>query len=129
MMRTTACDGVIVGRAAWAGRLPRPREVFEGRAPADPPGFGGVVDVMLEHARSLAEWLGDEASPCAPRQSAWYKGFWGAPLRQRLGAGDAPRRVRAALAEVDRAQPSRPTRVRVPREDGGRQKVAPPAAT
>src|SRR4029453_4739809 len=64
MIRTTGCDGVIVGR----GCLGRPWvlrdlvDVFEGRAPSNPPDFGGVVDVMLEHARLLVEWLGDEGS-------------------------------------------------------------------
>jgi len=36
----------------------RPRDVFEGREPENPPALGGVVDVMLEHARLLAAWLG-----------------------------------------------------------------------
>jgi len=55
MMRTTRCDGVIVGR----GCLGRPwlfrdlADVFDGREAADPPGFGGVIEVMLEHARLL----------------------------------------------------------------------------
>ena len=60
MMRATGCDGVIVGR----GCLGRPwlfrdlADVFDGRAPQDPPRFGGVADVMVEHARLLVEWLG-----------------------------------------------------------------------
>ena len=62
MLRATGCDGVIVGR----GCLGRPwlfrdlADVFEGREPRDPPSLGGVLDVMLEHARLLAAWLGDE---------------------------------------------------------------------
>src|SRR5512134_2742418 len=61
MMRATGCDGVIVGR----GCLGRPwlfrdlASVFEGREPIDPPDLGGVVDVMLEHARLLVGWIGD----------------------------------------------------------------------
>ena len=90
MMRTTGCDGVVVGR----GCLGRPwlfrdlAEVFDGREPRDPPRLGGVVDVMLEHARGLAEWLGDElgAMRAFRKHSSWYtKCFPGsAPLRQRL---------------------------------------------
>ena len=47
--------------AAWAGPwLFRDlADVFAGREPEDPPDFGGVVDVMLEHARLLAAWLGE----------------------------------------------------------------------
>ena len=61
--------------------------MFEGREPANPPDFGGVVDVMLEHARLLAAWLGEAGAMRAFRKhSSWYtKGFrGGAPLRERL---------------------------------------------
>jgi len=133
MMRTTGCDGVIVGR----GCLGRPwlfrdlADVFEGREPADPPGFGGVVDVMLEHARLLAEWLGDEgpAMRSFRKHSSWYtKGFrGGAPLRQRLMQVTRLAELRDVLSEVDRAQPFPPDAVRVPRgKTAGRQKVALP---
>jgi nifR3 family TIM-barrel protein len=80
MMRTTGCDGVIVGR----GCLGRPwlfrdlADLFEGRVPQNPPSLGGAVDVMLEHARLLAAWLRHEGLPQAlelvhevlPRQRA-----------------------------------------------------------
>jgi nifR3 family TIM-barrel protein len=133
MMRTTRCDGVIVGR----GCLGRPwlfrdlADVFEGREPADPPDFGGVVEVMLEHARLLAEWLGDEASAMRSfrKHSSWYtKGFrGGSPLRQRLMQVTRLDELRAVLAEIDRAQPFPPEAMRVPRgKSAGRQKVALP---
>jgi nifR3 family TIM-barrel protein len=133
MMRTTRCDGVIVGR----GCLGRPwlfrdlADVFEGHEPADPPAFGGVVDVMLEHARLLAEWLGDESSAMRSfrKHSSWYtKGFrGGAPLRQRLMQVTRLEELRGVLAEVDRSQPFPPDAVRVPRgKTAGRQKVALP---
>jgi len=133
MMRTTRCDGVIVGR----GCLGRPwlfrdlADVFEGREPADPPAFGGVVDVMLEHARLLAEWLGDEASAMRSfrKHSSWYtKGFrGGAPLRQRLMRVTSLDELRAVLAEIERSQPFPPEAMRVPRgKSAGRQKVALP---
>ena len=54
MMRTTGCDGVVVGR----GCLGRPwlfrdlADVFEGREPQNPPTLGEVADIMLEHARA-----------------------------------------------------------------------------
>ena len=71
MMRGTGCDGVIVGR----GCLGRPwlfrdlADVFDGREPEDPPDFGGVVDVMLEHARLLAGLARRERTRCAPSAS------------------------------------------------------------
>jgi nifR3 family TIM-barrel protein len=133
MMRTTGCDGVIVGR----GCLGRPwlfrdlADVFEGREPADPPAFGGVVDVMLEHARLLFEWLNDETSAMRSfrKHSSWYtKGFrGGSTLRQRLMQVTRLDELRAVLAEVDRSQPFPPDAVRVPRgKTAGRQKVVLP---
>src|SRR6266478_3762125 len=79
MMRQTRCDGVIVGR----GCLGRPwlfrdlADVFNGREPTDPPGFGGVIEVMLDHAALLAEWIGEgHALRAFRRHATWYtKGF------------------------------------------------------
>jgi nifR3 family TIM-barrel protein len=133
MMRTTGCDGVIVGR----GCLGRPwlfrdlADVFAGRAPENPPDFGGVVDVMLDHARLLAAWLGDETAAMRAfrKHSSWYtKGFrGGAPLRQQLMQVTRFAELEAALAGVARSQPFPPDAMRVPRgKTAGRQKVALP---
>src|SRR5690554_127618 len=87
MMRETGCDGVVVGR----GCLGRPwlfrdlADVFQGRTPSDPPTLGEVIDTMLEHARLLCSWMGEEhAIPAFRRHTTWYtKGFRGsARLRQ-----------------------------------------------
>jgi len=133
MMRATGCDGVVVGR----GCLGRPwlfrdlADVFAGREPQNPPDFGGVVDVMLEHARLLAAWLGDETAAMRAfrKHSSWYtKGFrGGAPLRQQLMQVTRIAELEAALSGVDRAQPFPPDAMRVPRgKTAGRQKVALP---
>ncbi len=132
MMRTTGCDGVIVGR----GCLGRPwlfhdlASVFEGREPANPPDFGGVVDVMLEHARLLAAWAGEQGAMRAfRRHSSWYtKGFsGGAPLRQRLMQVQTLAELAETLAGVDRRQPFPPDAMRVPRgKTAGTQAVALP---
>jgi len=132
MMRTTGCDGAVVGR----GCLGRPwlfrdlADVFEGREPLDPPDFGGVVDVMLEHARLLAEWLGEAGAMCAFRKhSSWYtKGFpGGAPLRDRLMHVRLLADLEAVLSTVDRSLPFPPDAIRVARgKSGGTQKVALP---
>jgi nifR3 family TIM-barrel protein len=133
MMRTTGCDGVIVGR----GCLGRPwlfrdlAAVFEGREPEDPPTLGGVADVMREHARLLVEWLGEEGNAMRAfrKHSTWYtKGFrGGAPLRERLMAVTTLAGLDDILATVDRAHPFPPEAMRVARgKTGGTQKVALP---
>jgi nifR3 family TIM-barrel protein len=133
MMRQTGCDGVIVGR----GCLGRPwlfrdlADVFDGREPSDPPDLGGVVDVMREHARLLAGWLGDELAAMRSfrKHSTWYtKGFrGGAPLRERLMRVTTLDGLEEALAGVERALPFPPEAMRVARgKSGGVQKVALP---
>jgi nifR3 family TIM-barrel protein len=132
MMRTTGCDGVVVGR----GCLGRPwlfrdlADVFERREPRNPPDFGGVVDVMLEHARLLAEWLGEDGAMRAFRKhSSWYtKGFrGGSPLRQALMQVTRVADLAPILASVDRAHPFPPDAMRVPRgKTAGTQRVALP---
>ena len=132
MMRTTGCDGVIVGR----GCLGRPwlfrdlADVFAGREPVDPPDFGGVIEVMLEHTRLLVRWLGEENSMRAFRKhTSWYtKGFrGGSPLRQQLMQVTRYADLESILATVDRAQPFPPDAIRVPRgKTAGTQRVALP---
>lgn len=134
MMRTTGCDGVIVGR----GCLGRPwlfrdlADVFDGRAPSNPPDFGGVVDVMLEHARLLTDWLGGGLGALRTfrKHSSWYtKGFrGGAPLRERLMHVTTLGELETVLATADRAQPFPPDAMRVARgKTAGTQTVSLPA--
>jgi nifR3 family TIM-barrel protein len=133
MMRATGCDGVIAGR----GCLGRPwlfrdlASVFDGREPEDPPSLGGVVDVMLEHARLLAEWLGAEgpAMRAFRKHSSWYTKCFpgGALLRQRLMQVSRLAELEDVLAVVERTLPYPPEAIRVPRgKTGGTQKVALP---
>jgi len=133
MMRTTGCDGVIVGR----GCLGRPwlfrdlADTFAGRAPQNPPRLGAVVEVMLEHARLLSEWLGNEtaAMKAFRKHSSWYtKCFPGsAPLRQRLMHVVRIEELREVLGGVDRSLPYPPEAMRVPRgKTAGTQRVALP---
>src|SRR4249920_594146 len=133
MLRTTGCDGVIAGR----GCLGRPwlfrdlARLFEGLEPEDPPNLGVVVDVMLEHARLLAAWLGEEgpAMRAFRKHSSWYTKCFpgGAPLRQRLMQVVALAELAEVLGAVDRALPYPPEAMRVPRgKTAGTQKVALP---
>ena len=132
MMRSTGCDGVIVGR----GCLGRPwlfrdlASVFDGREAENPPTLGGVVDVMLEHARLLAAWMGESHAMRAFRKhSAWYtKAFpGGAALRQRLMRVASVAELETELASLDRSLPFPPEAMRVKRgKSGGTQKIVLP---
>jgi len=132
MMRETGCDGVIVGR----GCLGRPwlfqdlAAVFDGREPPDPPTFGGVREVMLDHARLLCQWLGEEAAMRSFRKhSSWYtKAFrGGSALRQELMKVKELSVLEGILGGVDGSQPFPPEAMRVPRgKTGGTQRVALP---
>jgi len=106
MMRATGCDGVVVGR----GCLGRPwlfRDlacVFDGAEPPNPPRFGEVARVMVEHAKLLTEWMGAPFGARNFRKHAtWYtKGFpQSARLRDRLIAIESVDELEAILAEVD----------------------------
>jgi nifR3 family TIM-barrel protein len=133
MMRSTGCDGVVVGR----GCLGRPwlfRDLallFDGREPPNPPSLGRVVDVMLEHARLLAAWLGDEAPAMRAfrKHASWYTKCFpdSAALRQRLMQVLALAELAEVLSTLDGAAPYPPEAMRVPRgKTAGTQKVALP---
>jgi nifR3 family TIM-barrel protein len=120
MMRSTGCDGVIVGR----GCLGRPwlfrdlADVFDGREPEDPPKLGEVAAVMIDHAERLSSWFGERlALRQFRRHSTWYtKCFRGsAEVRQALMQIVTLDDLRAALGRLDPEQPFPPTAMRVPR--------------
>ncbi|MAG56206.1 MAG: tRNA dihydrouridine synthase DusB [Planctomycetes bacterium] len=132
MMRTTGCDGVVVGR----GCLGRPwlfrdlDDVFDGREPRDPPDLGEIADLMVEHATLLSDWIGETpALRQFRRHATWYtKGFPNsAALRARLVTVSTADDLRAALQDIDRTQPFPPRAMRVPRgKSSGTQEVCLP---
>ncbi len=132
MMRATGCDGVVVGR----GCLGRPwlfrdlADVFDGRPPENPPRLGEIADLMLEHARLLARWFGEEYGVRGFRKHAsWYtKGFRnGKPLRVHLSVVRDLEELEELLAEVDREETFPIAAMRVPRgKSGGTQRVTLP---
>jgi nifR3 family TIM-barrel protein len=132
MMRTTGCDAVIVGR----GCLGRPwlfrdlADLFDGREPENPPRLGEVVAVMLEHARLLCDWTGEERGVLMMRKFAtWYtKGFPdGAGLRERLTRVTTLAELEEGVRDVDGSLPFPPAGMRAKRgKHGGTQKVALP---
>jgi hypothetical protein len=132
MMRATGCDGVIVGR----GCLGRPwlfrdlADLFDGREPANPPCLGEVLAIMLEHARLLCGWVGEERGMRMMRKFAtWYtKAFpGGASLRERLTRVTTIEELTRGVADLDRSLPFPPAGVRAKRgKRSGTQKVALP---
>jgi nifR3 family TIM-barrel protein len=120
MMRTTGCDGVVVGR----GCLGRPwlfadlANMFAGRRPSEPPTMGQVVALMKEHLSMLIAVLGETRAVLSfRRQATWYtKGFRGSTtLRDRLVLAMTRDEVFALLDQVDTELPFPLTALRVPR--------------
>src|SRR5437763_7160675 len=110
MMRQTHCDGVIVGR----GCLGRPwlfrdlADVFNGREPLDPPKFEVVLEIMLRHARILADWFGERlAMHSFRRHASWYtKGFrLSSEVRAALMRIETVPQLESLFEGVDRTQP------------------------
>jgi nifR3 family TIM-barrel protein len=132
MMRSTGCDGVVVGR----GCLGRPwlfrdlADVFAGKRPENPPDFGEVARIMLEHARLLSGWLGERIGLRDFRKHAtWYtKGFPGSTrLRERLIRIESLTQLEKILCEVDPDLPFPTDAMRARRgKRGGRQRVVLP---
>jgi nifR3 family TIM-barrel protein len=132
MMRETGCDGVVIGR----GCLGRPwlfrdlADVFDGREPANPPTFGEIADIAIEHASLLSEWAGEApAMRMFRRHSSWYtKGFRGsAKLRAQLMRVTTLAELEGILRTADQTEPFPPEAMRVPRgKTAGRQKVSLP---
>lgn len=132
MMRTTGCDGVVVGR----GCLGRPwlfrdlADVFDGREPQNPPRMGEVAAIMQRHAELLGAWLGETvAMRQFRRHASWYtKGFRGsARAREAFMRVETLAELRDALARLDPAEPFPASAMRVPRgKTSGTQKVALP---
>jgi nifR3 family TIM-barrel protein len=132
MMRETGCDGVVVGR----GCLGRPwlfrdlADVFQGRQPSNPPNFGEVRRIMLDHASRLTEWLGERLGLLSFRKHAtWYtKGFPGsARWRSALIQVQSLSQLEEALADTSAEVPFPPGAMRVKRgKKGGTQRVSLP---
>ncbi len=132
MMRTTGCDGVVVGR----GCLGRPwlfrdlAEVFEGRQPPNPPLLGEIVQVMLEHVGRLIAWFDEPTGVRMFRKHAtWYtKGFRGsARLRQEIMTAQTLNALREVLEGLPEEEPFPPRAMRVPRgKTSGTQRVVLP---
>jgi nifR3 family TIM-barrel protein len=110
MVRETGCDGVAIGR----GCLGRPwlfrdlADVFAGRQPQPPPDFGGVADLMIEHARLLVEWFGERQAMLSFRKhGGWYtRGFRSsARLRDRLMRVRHLAELEEVLTTIDREEP------------------------
>jgi nifR3 family TIM-barrel protein len=127
MLRSTGCDGVIVGR----GCLGRPwlfaelAAVFDGREPPEPPNFGAVARIVERHARGLIEFFGPAHGMQQMRKwCAWYtKGFAGsAAVRAELVRVETLERMSELLARLDADEPFPRAALRAARgKSGGAQ--------
>ncbi|MBL8859846.1 MAG: tRNA dihydrouridine synthase DusB [Planctomycetes bacterium] len=126
MMRTTGCDGVIVGR----GCLGRPwlfaelAAVFAGREPDVPPNLRRVVAIMEDHARRLIDFFGPEVGMRQMRKwCSWYtKGFRNSSVvRESLVRVASIEDMLAALRTLDLDEPFPMAALRAPRGKTGRQ--------
>ncbi len=129
MMRSTGCDGVVVGRAClgrpWLfGEL---AAIFDGRDPAPPPRLAEVIRIMDRHARALVDFFGPERGVYQMRKwCSWYtKGFPGsAAARGKLSRMGSLDEMHAVLAELDPELAFPPGALRVNRaKRGGTQRV------
>lgn len=110
MMRSTGCDGVVVGR----GCLGRPwlfrglDRAFEG-LPDDPlPALQEVAHVMRRHASLMAGWAGEDKGVREFRKHVpWYlKGFGvGGDMRRALALVSTLAELDDLLAGLDLSQP------------------------
>lgn len=132
MMRSTGCDGVIVGR----GCLGRPwlfrdlAAVFKGQAPPNPPNLGEVGQIMMKHATLLCDWLGEgHAIRSFRRHTSWYtKGFRGsAAARSRFMQVHTLAELAAVIETLNPEEAFPPHAMRVPRgKTAGTQVVSLP---
>ncbi len=133
MMRITGCDGVVVGR----GCLGRPwlfrdlADVFEGREPVDPPCYGEIANIMVDHVTRLVAWMGSELAGIRAfrKHASWYtKGFNGsAALRAVLFQQETLADLERVLRRLDPAEPFPPEAMRMPRgKSSGTQQVSLP---
>ena len=106
MMRTTGCDGVVIGR----GCLGRPwlfkelADRFDGKPPPPEPKLGEVADVMAEHARLLVALRGAKLGmPEFRKHAGWYvTGYAIAPAqKQALCRVSTLTELESLLANLD----------------------------
>ncbi len=133
MMRETSCAGVIVGR----GCLGRPwlfaelARVFDGCEPERPPDLGRVGEILLDHARRLAEFFGERTGIRQMRKwGGWYtKGFaHAASVRDRFGRIESLAELEELVRELPQDEPFPLRALTVNRaKRGGTQTVTLPA--
>jgi len=120
MMRSTGCDGVVVGR----GCLGRPwlfrslDRAFSGLPDEPAPTLGEVAGVMRLHAGLMAHWAGEDKGAREFRKHvSWYlKGFGvGGDTRQALGLVSSLVELDDLLATLDASQPFPTVSVGAPR--------------
>lgn len=120
MMRTTGCDGVVIGR----GCLGRPwlfrdlAAAFRGDPVPPPPSLGEIVAMLRTHGELLASWSGERSGLRELRKhTGWYlQGFpVGRPLRTALRSVSTLDELDRLLDELDPTLPFPEPVLRMPR--------------
>lgn len=132
MMRTTGCDGVIIGR----GCLGRPwlfrelAQAFRGEEPPPPPRLGEIVGIVRRHARMLSDFFSPLQGIRQMRKwCVWYTtGFPGAnAVRRALSQLDSLDELDQLLERLNPDEAFPRSVLRIPRgKDGRQQNVALP---
>ena len=124
MMRTTNCDGVVIGR----GCLGRPwlfgalAAAFDAEPLPALPTFGEVALMMRRHAITLVDWYGDEGALRQFRKHAlWYlMGFpIGGEMRNQFARISTLAEMDALIDTIDIDLPFPPEVLRTPRSHTG----------
>lgn len=137
MMRSTGCDGVVVGR----GCLGRPwlfrdlASVFGitsesgGQEPTDPPVLRDVCETMIRHAGLLIDWAGPQGIKDFRKHTSWYlKGYATGPAaRHALKMIESLDDLKLCLSDLNSDLSLDPESLRIPRSHrSGPRKVALP---
>jgi len=133
MMESSHCDGIAIGR----GCLGRPwlfREILaalENKEIPPPPNFGEMAAIMMDHARGLVEWFGEQPGMLNFRKHAgWYTRAFprSAALRRDLMMIKSVGELEKLLATVDPSLPYPASAHLVKRgKRSGRQRVVLPS--
>jgi nifR3 family TIM-barrel protein len=120
MVRETGCDGVVVGR----GCLGRPwmfrdlADAFAGRPVEPAPLLGRVLEVMVDHARRLVAWNGEQSGMRSFRKhGGWYLTGYpvGGTARKAVNVVATLAELDDVLAELDPTAEIRPNALRAAR--------------
>ena len=137
MMRSTGCDGVVVGRGClgrpWLFRdlasVFGPNSAAGGQEPGEPPLLAEVCETMTRHASLLIDWAGPHGIQDFRKHTSWYlKGYATGPAaRHALHQIKSLDDLKICLNDLDPNLSLDPESLRIPRSHrSGPRKVSLP---